>query len=152
MTRGRSPAAALAAALAVPHLPHLDDVYSRVTHVMGRCEPDAVALRLAAVVHELPPARVRRLLVRAGHANVAPLVVVIVAGFGEVWKLDTPAALARYVRRHQRRLRALLLFEVAHEGGATSAMRAVAQRAGLARPLARWNARLNRRGRRAIMP
>jgi hypothetical protein len=146
MTRRRSRAAVTARALAVPFVPHLDEVYARLVHAMGAREPHAAALHLAAVVHEQAPAQIVRALTRAGRGRAAPVVTAVVAGFGEVWKASDADALAAYVRRHRGHLRPLLLFEVAHEGGATPAMRAAARLGGLAGPMARWTARLAVRG------
>jgi hypothetical protein len=149
VTRRRSPAAVMARALSVPHVPHLDDVYARLVCAMGAREPHAAALRLAAVVHEQAPVQIVRALTRAGRGRVAPVVSAVLAGFGEVWKASDDAAMAAYVRRHRGHLRPLLLFEVAHEGRATPAMRAAARLGGLAGPMARWTTRLAVRGARA---
>jgi hypothetical protein len=138
----------MARALAVPHGPHLDDVYARLACTMGAREPHAAALRLAAVVHEQAPAQIVRALIRSGRPRVVPVVLAVVAGFGEVWKAPDANALAAYVRRHRGHLRPLLLFEVAHEGRATPAMWTAARLGGLAGPMARWTARLAVRGAR----
>jgi hypothetical protein len=149
MTRRRSRAAVMARALSVPFVPHLDDVYARLGHAMGTREPHAAALRLAAVVHEQAPAQIVRALTRAGRSRAAPVVAAVVAGFGEVWKAADADDLAAYVRRHRGHLRPLLLFEVAHEGGATPAMRAAASLGGLTGPMVRWTARLAARTARS---
>jgi hypothetical protein len=148
VTRRRSRAAVTARALAIPYVPHLDDVYARLVRAMGAREPHGAALRLAVVVHEQAPAQIVRALTRAGRGRMAPVVSAVVAGFGEVWKAPDAEALAAYVRRHRGHLRPLLLFEVAHEGRATPAMRAAARLGGLAGPMARWTTRLAVRGAR----
>jgi hypothetical protein len=148
VTRRRSPAAVLARALSVPYVPHLDEVYARLACAMGAREPHAAALCLTAVVHEQAPAQIVRALIQAGRGRVVPVVSAVVAGFGEIWKAPDADALAAYVRRHRGHLRPLLLFEVAHEGRATPAMRAAARLGGLAGPMARWTTRLAVRGAR----
>ena len=149
MSRRPPPALRLARGLGIAYIPHLDDVYARVVRASGRGEPDAVALRLVAVVHEQPPAVVSSLLRRHVGAAVAARVAAIVRGFGEIWKIDDERALARYVRRHRAHLRALLLFELAHEGTSTEAMRRAAVLGGLTRPLAAWTRRLTSMDRAA---
>jgi hypothetical protein len=75
----------------------------------------------------------------------APLdVAAVVLGFGEVWRLSGEADVADYIDRHADHLRALLLFELAHEGAATGAMYAVAARAGLAQEFAGWERSMRR--------
>jgi hypothetical protein len=64
------------------------------------------------------------------------------AGFGEVWRVRTEADADALVARHGGRVRALLLFEVAHEGSPTEAMRMVARRAGLEDELDGWLLRM----------
>jgi hypothetical protein len=68
----------------------------------------------------------------------------IVPGFGEVWQPDLD--LEAYVGRHGPHLRALLLFELAHEGAATPAMRAAAERGGLAPEFSAWERALTPTG------
>ena len=117
-------------------------VYARVERAAGPASPAAWPLKLTALVHEQPPARVGRVLARAGLADQARLVRSIVASFGEIWKARDRRALATFARRHRHRLGPLLLFEVAHEGAATAAMREVARHGGLERLLTSWLARL----------
>jgi len=121
---------------------HIVAVYARVERAAGPASPAAWPLKLTALVHEEPPARVGRVLARAGLAGQSRFVRGIVASFGEIWKARDGRALAAFARRHRRRLRPLLLFEVAHEGAATAAMRDVARRGGIERVLASWLARL----------
>jgi hypothetical protein len=64
-------------------------------------------------------------------------------GFGDVWRVRTKADADALVARHSGRVRALLLFEVAHEGSATEAMRMVARRAGLEDELEGWLLRMD---------
>jgi hypothetical protein len=69
----------------------------------------------------------------------APMdVAAVVLGFGELWRLEGETGVGEYIDRHASHLRALLLFELAHEGAATGAMYAVAARAGLAEEFAGW--------------
>ena len=68
--------------------------------------------------------------------HVPPDLAPIVLGFGEVWQPDLD--LDAYVGRHHDHLRALLLFELAHEGAVTPAMRAAAERGGIAPELTAW--------------
>jgi len=102
---------------------HIEQVSARIR---AAAPPDLREhlLRAAAVHEERDPARLP--------ADVAPVVL----GFGEVWQTDLD--LDAYVDRHEGHLRPLLLFELAHEGTATAAMRAVASHAGLADDFARW--------------
>jgi hypothetical protein len=64
-------------------------------------------------------------------------------GFGDVWRVRTEADADAFVARHSGRVRALLLFEVAHEGSASEAMRMVARRAGLEDELEGWLLRMD---------
>jgi hypothetical protein len=98
---------------------------------------DTVAARIQAIA----PPDLRDPLLRATETHeVEP-----VPGFGEIWRPDRD--LDDYVRRHTGRLRALLLFELAHEGAATHAMRAAAARGGIAGEFANWETRLRTSGR-----
>jgi hypothetical protein len=65
-------------------------------------------------------------------------------GFGEVWQPDLD--LDGYVARHGDHLRALLLFELAHEGAATPAMRDAAERGGIAPEFSAWERALTPTG------
>jgi hypothetical protein len=75
----------------------------------------------------------------------APLdVAAVVLGFGELWRLEGETGVQDYIDRHHDHLRALLLFELAHEGAATGAMYAVAARAGMAEEFADWEREMRR--------
>jgi hypothetical protein len=102
---------------------HIEEVSARIRAI---APPDLREhLLQAAVVHEQgDPERLP--------ADVAPVVL----GFGEVWQPDLD--LDAYVNRHQGHLRALLLFELAHEGAATDGMRAVASHARVTGDFAGW--------------
>ncbi len=65
-------------------------------------------------------------------------VAAVVLGLGELWRVEGETGVDEYIDRHRDHLRALLLFELAHEGVATGAMYAVAARAGLAEEFAGW--------------
>ena len=101
-----------------------------------------LTLCVAAVHEERDPPRLRRDALAAGADRNADAVVAIALAFGEIWQVTDEASLDDYVGRHAGHLRALLLFEVAHEGEATDAMRAAAGRAGFERELWRWEARV----------
>jgi hypothetical protein len=102
---------------------HIEEVSARIR----AAAPDDLRERLlrAAAVHE-------------DRDRVPADVTDVVLGFGEVWRLDGRAELAAYVERHADHLRALLLFELAHEGAATDAMRAAAGEGGLADEFSAW--------------
>jgi hypothetical protein len=75
----------------------------------------------------------------------APLdVAAVVLGSGELRQLEGETGVGEYIARHRDHLRALLLFELAHEGAATGAMYAVAARAGLAEEFAGWERAMRR--------
>jgi hypothetical protein len=122
-------------------------VYARIERAAGPASAADWPLKLTALVHELPPARIGRVLAAAGLADQARFVRAVVRGFGEVWRAGDARALGAFARRHGDRLRPLLLFEVAHEGAATPAMREAARRGGIERMLAGWVARLAHRAR-----
>jgi hypothetical protein len=108
---------------------HIDEVSDRVR----AAAPDDLreeVLRVAAL-HE--------------DRDNAPLdVAAVVLGFGEVWQVDGEAGVADYIDRHASHLRALLLFELAHEGAATGAMYAIAARAGFPEEFAAWERAIRR--------
>jgi hypothetical protein len=109
---------------------HIDEVADRLRAV-APADLREPLLHAAAVHEERDPDRLPR--------DVAPVVV----GFGEVWKLAGEADVAAYVDRHADHLRALLLFELAHEGAATQAMRDVAAHADLTEEFATWERALD---------
>jgi hypothetical protein len=98
---------------------------------------DQVSERLrAAAPPDLRDELLRAAAVHEDRDHVPADVAPIVLGFGEVWQpgLDLDA----YVGRHRDHLRALLLFELAHEGAATTAMRSAAERGGIADEFSAW--------------
>jgi hypothetical protein len=99
-----------------------------------------LTLLVAAVHEEREPERLRKAAVAAGAGHDAGAVVAIALGFGEVWQVTDEASLDDYVARHAGHLRALLLFELAHEGSATDAMTAAAERGGVELEFAGWAA------------
>jgi hypothetical protein len=99
-----------------------------------------LTLSVAAVHEEREPDRLRKAALAAGAGHDADAVVAIALGFGEVWQVTDEASLDDYVARHAGHLRALLLFELAHEGSATDAMTAAAERGGIEREFAGWAA------------
>ena len=62
--------------------------------------------------------------------DITRLVCDIIEGFGDIWKINDESHLREYVSWRQSHLEPLLLFEVAHEGAATEAMRATARLGG----------------------
>ncbi len=139
--------AAAAAAGRLPRFPvtlfdHIGDVYRRVEIAADRDFPSLDALRLAALVHEEPQASLPTLLASDDLADLVPTAVRVIGEFGDIWKIRTGAELQRYVDVNARYLAPILLFEVAHEGGPTSAMERAAEIAGLHDALARWARRL----------
>ena len=95
-------------------------------------------VKLTALVHEMPPTKLGTTLRRAGIVDVAPHALAILQGFGHVWRVKGGEELQKYVSGHRAYLESLLLFEVAHEGTATEAMRAVACLGGLEKRLEKW--------------
>ena len=89
-------------------------------------------------VYQLP-----NLLAEAGFADVAPTIVGVIGGFGDVWKSRNDNETAAYVAAHRTHLPALLLFELAHEGRAIPQMEQAAELAGLSLDFNRWVARLS---------
>jgi hypothetical protein len=120
---------------------HVDAVSRR----LAAAAPDdlrELVLLVAAVHEQREPDRLREAAREAGAGRDTDAVVAIALGFGDVWKVTDDASLDDYVGRHAGHLRALLLFELAHEGTATEAMTAAADRAGIADELVRWEAAL----------
>jgi hypothetical protein len=103
-----------------------------------------LVLLVAAVHEERDPERLRAAALTAGAGRDADAVVAIALGFGAVWQVTDETSLDDYVGGHAGHLRALLLFELAHEGTATETMTAAAERAGIADELAGWEAGLMR--------
>ena len=98
----------------------------------------------AAAPDDLREDLLRAAAVHEDRENAPHDVAAVVLGFGEVWRLNGEADVADYIDRHADHLRALLLFELAHEGAATGAMYAVAARAGLAQEFAGWERSMRR--------
>jgi hypothetical protein len=121
---------------------HVGDVYRRVETAAGRDFAQLEALRLTALVHEEPLESLPRLLGSAGLSELIPDVVAVTREFGRVWKIKTDAGLGAFVRDNRPCLRAILLFELAHEGQATPGIERAAQAGGLETAFARWVARL----------
>jgi hypothetical protein len=130
--------------LPVTLLDHVGDVYRRVETAADPDDERIEALRLAALVHEEPLDRVRQLVGSPGLSELLPEVVAVIREFGRVWKVSTDGDLRGYVDENRRFLRAILLFELAHEGRATSQMERAARAGRLATAFARWAARLVR--------
>ena len=121
---------------------HLHDVDFRLAVAADVDDPILPNHRLAVLVHEQPPEAIPDVLATASFAAAAPTVHAVISGFGRLWKVRSEAELADYVEAHRPYLPALLLFELAHEGRATTAMRHAAELAGLAETFERWAARL----------
>jgi hypothetical protein len=86
--------------------------------------------------------RVAALHERRDPERLPPDVALVVLGFGELWRIADDADLSAFLRLHRYHLRPLLLFELAHEGAATAAMRAAAERGGIADEFTAWEQRL----------
>ncbi|MGH8985426.1 MAG: hypothetical protein ACRDY6_16330 [Acidimicrobiia bacterium] len=99
-------------------------------------------LLVAAVHEERDPDRLREAAQAAGAGQLTDAVAGIASGFGEIWTLTDDAGIDGYIERHAAHLRALLLFELAHEGAPTETMTAVAERAGVAHEVAEWQAQM----------
>ena len=121
---------------------HIGDVYRRVETAADPETTEAAALRLAALVHEEPPESLPKLLDSAGVRHLAPIVVAVIGGFGQIWKVRTEGDLRAYVEVNRPHLASILLFEVAHEGQSTPVMERAAELGGLRPALTCWAARL----------
>jgi hypothetical protein len=121
---------------------HIGIVYDRLERVADASFPTIAQLRLAVLLHEQSPASLPSLLVGAGFSDFAPIVLAVIGGFGELWKTKTEHEIAEYVLAHRGHLASLLLFELAHEGRATSQMERAAELGGLDLSFKRWAARL----------
>jgi len=127
-------------------VPSSDQTTAHVDAVSRRLEiaaPDdlrELTIMVATVHEERRPERLRKAALAVGAGRDADAVVAIALGFGEVWQVTDESSLDEYVARHAGHLRALLLFELAHEGSATDAMTAAAQRGGIEREFAGWAA------------
>jgi hypothetical protein len=118
---------------------HVDEVGRRL-EAAAPGDLRELTIMVATVHEEREPERLRKAALAAGAGRDADAVVAIALGFGEVWQVTDEASLDEYVARHAGHLRALLLFELAHEGAATDAMAAAAQRGGIEREFAGWAA------------
>jgi len=125
-------------------MPSSEQTTAHVDAVRRRLEAAAPAdlreltLTVAAVHEEREPDRLRSAAAAAGAGHDADAVVAIALAFGEVWQVTDEVSLDDYVGRHAGHLRALLLFELAHEGSATEAMTAAAERGGIENEFAGW--------------
>jgi len=119
---------------------HIRRVYERLERAVD--EELAPPLRLTVLVHEVAPDHVPALLDRIGLPDFRPIVTSIVDTFGRLWKLRSDDDLVDFVRAHEPHLPPLLLFELAHEGAPTVAMRRIARLAGLELRFEYWAARL----------
>jgi hypothetical protein len=122
--------------------PHVVDVIRRVEIVMGDEQTRFWPVKLAALLHEMSIAEVEEALRQMGFRDVARLVCEIIEGFGHIWKINDESQLCEYVFLRQSHLEPLLLFEVAHDGAATDAMRAAARLGGYEENLEIWVGRL----------
>ena len=116
---------------------HVDAV-SRRLETAAPADLRELTLTVAAVHEEREPERLRAAALAAGAGHDTDAVVAIALGFGEVWQITDEVSLDEYVGRHAGHLRALLLFELAHEGSATEAMAAAAERGGIENEFAGW--------------
>ena len=123
-------------------IPHVAEVMRRVEVAAGDEHERFWPVKLTVLVHEIPPTKLGTTLRRAGMADAASRVLEILNGFGNVWRVKEEEELQKYVRGHRAHIEGLLLFEVAHEGAATEAMRSVARLGGLEEQLEKWEARL----------
>jgi hypothetical protein len=118
---------------------HIEAVSGRI----AASAPDDLCdllLLVAAAHEERDPHRLREAAQAAGSGQLTDAVAAIVLGFGELWTRTDDAGVDGYIERHAAHLRALLLFELAHEGASTETMTAVAERAGVAHEFADWHA------------
>jgi hypothetical protein len=121
---------------------HIGIVYDRLERVADASSPTVAPLKLTVLLHEQLPDSLPRLLAGAGFSDVAPIVLTVIGGFGELWKTRTDREIAEYIRIHTDHLASLLLFELAHEGRATGQMECAAELGGLHLSFKRWAARL----------
>ena len=121
---------------------HIGTVYDRLERVADPTFAHLAKVRLAVLLHEESPPSLPRLLATAGFGDFAPVVMGVIGGFGTLWKATTDQEIEGYVAAERTHLGSLLLFELAHEGRATSQMERAAELSGLARDFARWRARL----------
>jgi len=121
---------------------HIGDVYRRLELAADQDFSGSAQLRLAVLLHEESPASIPYLLECGGFSDFLPTVHAVVGGFGEVWKATADRELADYVGTHKAHLESLLLFELAHEGGATPRMERAAELGDLGLTFRRWAARL----------
>jgi hypothetical protein len=106
---------------------HVDGVRARAAAVAPE-DLRAVVLEAARIHEERDPARLRAL-------TEDEQAIAVALAFGEIW---SEADLGAYATRHAAILRPLLLFELAHEGTATDAMRAVARAGDAGDEFAAW--------------
>jgi len=123
-------------------IPHVAEVMQRVEVAAGGEHDRFWSVKLTALVHEIPLPALGATLQRTGMADVASHVLAILNGFGHVWRVKDERELQKYVSGHRAYLESLLLFEMAHEGTATEAMRAVARLGGLEKRVEEWSVRL----------
>ena len=124
---------------------HVDAVIERVEAVIGDDADDGRILKLAALAHELTPARVALALTRVGvEPTSARAAEELVASFwaADLWRGANGAGARAWLRRAGPCARAMLLFEIAHEGGVTARMTAAASLAGLGADVDSWQKRL----------
>lgn len=122
---------------------HIEGVCDRVERLAPSSLRELVLV--VAMIHEERDTERLRAAARAVAADDAQAedAVAVALAFGGIWALVDPVAEAPdFVERHRDYLRPLLAFELAHEGAATHAMRAVARAAGLGRELAAWQSQL----------
>jgi hypothetical protein len=122
--------------------PHVAEVIRRVEVAIGDEQKQFWPVKLAALLHEMSLAEVEETLQQMGFGDMAQFVCNIIGGFGDIWKITSESQLREYVFRRQSHLEPLLLFEVAHEGAATDAMRAAARLGGCEENLEAWAGRL----------
>jgi hypothetical protein len=145
-----SASGALRDVLPVTLFEHIETIYDRLERAADAHFPAIVPLRLAVLLHEESPDSLPSLLSAAGLSELAPTVLGVIGGFGEVWKTSGEEEIAAYVRAHRADLASLLLFELAHEGRPTRAMERAAELGGLAQSFTRWTARLSTTMRQAL--
>jgi hypothetical protein len=121
---------------------HVGEVYRRLEAGLDEGSTLAVPLRVTVLVHEEPPERLPALLGHAGLAEFSPIVLAVVGAFGRLWKLRNERDAMDYVKLHRPWLEPLLMFELAHEGVLTGAMRWVARLGGVGQAAERWAGRL----------